>query len=427
VRILRGSVQVAVVALAFSGAAALAQHHGQHAPGAPSGDNSGTAAHGGEAQGGEHRAHGEMVREAMDFPTIDYDERREARPPQRRQPPPMPGSPEIGKKLAFDRDKGRCLSCHVLAPDGEQAGNVGSNLSSYGDSGRDRAQTFQRVWDARVLNLSTVMPPFGTNGLLNEEEVAHVVAYLDSLRQPAEDPVHPARRARRDRVFIADDDLSNADVHLDHGRAAFAQPGKNGKSCVSCHRSGDKRATGLEGAAAIYPRFDAAAGRVIGLEDRINACLVKHMDGGPMDRESHELNLLTSYVKFLSRGAPISVAIDGPAAHAIERGRRSFARKAGQLEFSCASCHTALAGQWLRGQRLRPLSDVAGDWPKHFIAEHELGLISLQQRIRHCQIVTRTQPLALGSREYTELELYLTSLANGTPVWAPTNSRLRGQ
>jgi len=47
--------------------------------------------------------------------------------------------------------------------------------------------------------------------------------------------------------------------------------------------------------------------------------------------------------------------------------------------------------------------------------------------IRHCQIVTRTQPLALGSPEYTELELYLTSLANGTPVWSPTNSRLRGQ
>jgi hypothetical protein len=47
--------------------------------------------------------------------------------------------------------------------------------------------------------------------------------------------------------------------------------------------------------------------------------------------------------------------------------------------------------------------------------------------MRHCQIVTRTQPLALGSAEYTELELYLTARANGTPLWAPTNSRLRGQ
>jgi hypothetical protein len=76
---------------------------------------------------------------------------------------------------------------------------------------------------------------------------------------------------------------------------------------------------------------------------------------------------------------------------------------------------------------LRELDDATGDWPKHFIAEHDLGLISLQQRMRHCQIVTRTQPLALGSQEYTELELYLAARANGTPVWAPTNSRLRGQ
>jgi hypothetical protein len=71
--------------------------------------------------------------------------------------------------------------------------------------------------------------------------------------------------------------------------------------------------------------------------------------------------------------------------------------------------------------------DVAAQWPKHFIGGHDLGLQSLQQRIEHCQAVTRVQPLQLGSPEYVELELFLTALGNGAPVIAPTISRLRGE
>jgi sulfur-oxidizing protein SoxA len=342
-------------------------------------------------------------------------------------PPAEHGNPEIGKKLAYDRDKGRCLSCHVLGPDGEQPGTVGPNLSLYGAAGRDRAYTFQRIWDARVLNPATVMPPFGTNGLLSEQEAAHISAYLQSLKEAVKEPGRADRRARRDRVFIAEEDLSIADAHLDEGRAAFALKGNNGESCMSCHAAGTKRAPELRGAAASYPQFSQSARRVIGLEDRMNGCRARYMASDPLERGGRELNVLASYVKYLSRGVAIKVATQGPAAKAIERGRRTFARRAGQLNFSCASCHTDAAGGWLRGQRLRELDDATGDWPKHFIAEHDLGLISLQQRMRHCQIVTRTQPLALGSQEYTELELYLAARANGTPVWAPTNSRLRGQ
>jgi sulfur-oxidizing protein SoxA len=377
--------------------------------------------------GGPQREHGEMIPESMDFPTTAYDEKRETRPPQHKMPQAGHGNPEIGKKLAYDRDKGRCLSCHVLGPDGEQPGTVGPNLSMYGALGRDRAYTFQRIWDARVLNPATVMPPFGTHGLLSEQEVAHISAYLHSLKEAVKEPGRPDRRTRRARVFIADDDLSIADAHLDEGRAAFALKGDNGESCASCHAASTKRAPDLRGAAAAYPKFSKATARVMGLEDRINGCRAKYMASGSLERGGRELNVLTSYVKYLSRGLAIKVATQGPAAHAIERGRRTFARRAGQLNFSCASCHTDAAGGWLRGQRLRELDDATGDWPKHFIAEHDLGLISLQQRMRHCQIVTRTQPLALGSPEYTELEMYLTARANGTPIWAPTNSRLRGQ
>lgn len=104
-----------------------------------------------------------------------------------------------------------------------------------------------------------------------------------------------------------------------------------------------------------------------------------------------------------------------------------FRRKAGQFNFSCADCHDTASGRWARGQRLQRLDRTAGEWPKHFIAVHELGFISLRFRIQHCQIVTRTYPLPLHSKEYLDLEYYLTRLANGGPLLAPTMTRLRGE
>ena len=70
---------------------------------------------------------------------------------------------------------------------------------------------------------------------------------------------------------------------------------------------------------------------------------------------------------------------------------------------------------------------IAAQWPKHFIGGHDLGLQSLQQRIEHCQAVTRSMPLALGSQEYVDLELFLTANANGAPLLAPTITRMRGE
>jgi sulfur-oxidizing protein SoxA len=365
--------------------------------------------------------------QSRDFPTTSYNDSRQPRPPQQRKPPATAGDPEIGKRLAYDGEKGRCLTCHVLGADSAQPGNVGTNLSDYGARVTDAAFTYQQVWDARVHNPSTMMPPFGTNELLTEREVSHIVAFLHTLTRVTEEPARPGRhRTRRDKVFVTGEDLTLADDYIDAGRAEFARPGHNGRSCASCHSPG-KSGPDLKGAAATYPRFEKAGGYVSTLEDRVNRCRREHMGSPPIDLGTPRLNVLASYLRYLSRGVPIRLDTSGPAAEAAARGKRTFARKAGQLNFSCADCHTAASGKWLRGQRLAGLETVAGDWPKHFIAAHDLGLITLQQRIRHCQIVVRTFPLPLGSREYNELELYLTSLANGTPVWAPTQSRLRGQ
>jgi len=379
----------------------------------------------GHAHGG---GHGMIFAGSEKFPTIAYDEEKPIRAVERVSPPAISGDPHMGRHLAYAADKGACLSCHVLGPDADQPGNVGPDLSTYGRSSRSDAYTFQQVWDARAHNPASAMPPFGTNGILTRHEAMHIVAYLNTLNHHVEPPARS--QPPLPNFDVAGEDFTLADMYVARGEALFREAGDNGKPCASCHAAPGREGPGLERAAATYPRYDAGLDRVIGLEQRINVCRTKHQHGTPYPLGGEPSNLLTSYVKYLSRGTPLDVAVDGPAAAALERGKASFLRKAGRLNFSCADCHTGNAGKWLRGQ---PLSGIAPDgehsataatWPRHFIAGHDLGLISLRQRAQHCQIVTQTYPLPLHAQEYTELELYLSSLANGAPMLAPTMSRL---
>jgi sulfur-oxidizing protein SoxX len=85
-----------------------------------------------------------------------------------------------GKKLAFDKKKGNCLACHLIAG-GEQAGNIGPPLIGMKARFPDRAVLRAQVFDARVKNPNTIMIPFGPHGVLSEKEIDKVVDFIYSL------------------------------------------------------------------------------------------------------------------------------------------------------------------------------------------------------------------------------------------------------
>jgi len=383
--------------------------------------------------GGHGHHHGMVVPESKNFPTLAYDDRRTQEPPQIKSSSGLTGDAKRGRTLAYDAGKGRCLSCHVLGADGEQPGTVGPNLSTYATRKISSANTFQQIWDSRTRNPDSIMPPFGTFGLLNTQEVADITAYLHTLTTPVDSPV--AMRVDSRGVWITGEDLTRADVYLEQGAELFQQPGKNSKSCASCHHSGGE-GPDLKRVAVTYPKWNSRHESIMLLEQRINMCRRHRMDSEVYPLGSTESNLLLSYVKYLARHQLIHVATDGPAVQAIERGRQSFYRRTGQLNFACATCHAPdrpVVGKWLRGdvtQSMLPgggYQNLAAQWPKHFIGGHDLGLQSLQQRIEHCQAVTRSMPLRLGSEEYIDLELFITANANGATLLAPTITRLRGE
>ena len=85
-----------------------------------------------------------------------------------------------GKAIAFDRNKGNCLSCHMM-DDGELPGNSAPPLMMMQQRFPDRAVLRKQIWDALTRNPMSVMPPYGRHRILTEQEIDLVVDYVHSL------------------------------------------------------------------------------------------------------------------------------------------------------------------------------------------------------------------------------------------------------
>jgi sulfur-oxidizing protein SoxX len=85
-----------------------------------------------------------------------------------------------GQKLAFDRSKGNCLTCHDIKG-GDLPGTIGPQLKDIKSKYPDRNDLVAIVTDETKRNPQTVMPPFGRNRILTEQEINAVVDFLQTL------------------------------------------------------------------------------------------------------------------------------------------------------------------------------------------------------------------------------------------------------
>jgi len=85
-----------------------------------------------------------------------------------------------GKTIAFDRNKGNCLSCHVIA-EGKLPGDIGPPLVNLQQRYPDKARLRALIYDATVNNPNSLMPPYGRHRILSDAEIDQIVDYLYSL------------------------------------------------------------------------------------------------------------------------------------------------------------------------------------------------------------------------------------------------------
>jgi len=85
-----------------------------------------------------------------------------------------------GRKLAFDRGKGNCLTCHVIKG-GDLPGTIGPELKDLKAKYPDRNELVAIIFDETKRNPQTMMPPFGRNRILTDQEISAIVDFLQTL------------------------------------------------------------------------------------------------------------------------------------------------------------------------------------------------------------------------------------------------------
>ena len=217
----------------------------------------------------------------------------------------------------------------------------------------------------------------------------------------------------RETRAMQDDDTANpAMLWVLEGESLFKRmAGESGRACSDCH-AGE---TPLKGAAARYPAFDAKAGRLVNLEQRINVCRVEQQKAKPLAYESRDLLALAAYVGKQSRGMPIGVGVEARTKPFLDSGRVLYERKIGQIDLSCAQCHDQNAGRHLAGNTI-PQGHPTG-YPIYRLEWQGLG--SLQRRLRNCISGMRAEAYDYSAQELVDLEYYLMWRARGMKLETP--------
>ena len=89
----------------------------------------------------------------------------------------------------------------------------------------------------------------------------------------------------------------------------------NNLACGNCHLKGGTQpyAMPLVGIWGQFPKYRAREGAVVTLEDRINGCMERSMNGRALPLESREMRALSAYMRWLSDGVPGVQDCLGPA------------------------------------------------------------------------------------------------------------------
>ena len=197
---------------------------------------------------------------------------------------------------------------------------------------------------------------------------------------------------------------------IDQGRKMWETSFTNGKKYAVCFPNEGKQIAGN------YPKFDESKGKVVTLQDALNACRTANGEEAYKVSDMKTMGTLTAYMRTLSDGMLMNVKIEGPQAMAAyEDGKKTFFSRKGQLNFACASCHVQNAGTRLRSELISPAVGHAVHWP---VFRGGDNLVTLQQRYDGCYQQVRAVPPPQGGEIMNNLEYFHSSLSNGLPMKA---------
>ncbi|QFT47660.1 SoxAX cytochrome complex subunit A precursor [Roseivivax sp. THAF40] len=276
----------------------------------------------------------------------------------------------------------------------------------------------------RTLTLTAIMALTASGAAFADEDADLVVNGEIEMVVRTDAPAHMENidtiysgwvfRSDETQAFQMDDFDNPGMIFVDQAMDAWnTVEGAAEKSCASCHEGPEDS---MKGVRAVYPKWNEEAGEVRTLAMQINACRTENMEAEPYGYTSGDMAAMEALISVQSRGMPVDVAIDGPAADTWQAGKDLYYTRTGQLELSCASCHEENYGNYIRADHLSQ-GQING-FPVYRLKNTKLN--TAHARFKGCVRDTRAETFDPGSDEFVALELYVASRGNGLSVEAPS-------
>ena len=117
----------------------------------------------------------------------------------------------------------------------------------------------------------------------------------------------------------------------------------NSLRCASCHLDGGLRRDAMPwvGSFARFPQYRPRSGKVDLIEDRINDCFRRSMNGSALAPAGPDMRDIVTYFAFLSSGMPVGAEMEGQGFPRLQPLRGDPRRGAGVFATTCARCHGA--------------------------------------------------------------------------------------
>lgn len=119
----------------------------------------------------------------------------------------------------------------------------------------------------------------------------------------------------------------------------------NNLACGNCHLQAGTKKFGLPifGLFDLFPQYSARRGAEISIEDRVNSCMVRSLNGRPLPDDSPEMQAIVAYLKFLSSGVAPGQKLPGLGAGAMPELKRAADPVRGKLIYAnaCLACHNS--------------------------------------------------------------------------------------
>ncbi len=117
----------------------------------------------------------------------------------------------------------------------------------------------------------------------------------------------------------------------------------NNLSCSNCHlNAGTKKfAIPLFGLYGEFPKYSPRSGAQISIEDRLNSCMTRSMNGRPLPDDAPEMQAMVAYIRFLSTGVPPGRELPGLGVGKMPDLDRAADPVRGRTIYAgnCAVCH----------------------------------------------------------------------------------------